>query len=101
MALRFGATTGQCLKPVLSSGEPPRRRECTGPRGTCICTPRSPIGSPAVAQAHRYGSLAMADLRLLGPYITEVLEVVGGSPCFANLESERPGGQKIAVLVPL
>ena len=33
MALRFGATTGQCLKPVLSSGEPPRRRECTGPTG--------------------------------------------------------------------
>ena len=31
MALRFGSTTGQCLKPVLSSGELPRRRECTGP----------------------------------------------------------------------
>ena len=57
----------------------------------------------------RASSLAMADLRLLSPYITKCnARWWVGVPCFArarpgqqNLESERPGGRKIAVLAPL
>ena len=49
----------------------------------------------------RASSLAMADLRLLSPYITKCnARWWVGVPCFANLESGRPGGRKIAVLRP-
>ena len=40
------------------------------------------------------------DTRLLGPYITEVLEVVGGSPLFCQFGVGAAWRQKIAVLRP-
>ena len=41
-------------------------------------------GDMQVVAATSASVIAMADLRLLGPYITEVLEVVGGSSLFCQ-----------------
>ena len=59
-------------------GEPPRRRECTGPRGL-----GAQRNLPKLSD--RIEQLAMADTSRLSPYITKVLEVVGGSPLFCQV----------------
>ena len=87
----------------MNSVLPPQLIKCGAPSGNQESVGGNTlIGCEYICKPN-YKQRAMADLRLLGPYTVSprFSRWWVGVPCFANLESERPGGQKIAVLAPL